>query len=411
MSILSPRVLVLEDHSFQRAVAVRMLKQLGCSTVYEAADGAEALALLKEVGPVDVALCDLQMEGMDGIEFIQRVGGGAQVESIIITSSLSTNLRRAVGQIVSELNLKFLGDLSKPLQLDALQTLLDKHARVRSLRTTTPAPAIALASEQDVRRALAEHELRAWYQPKFNLSTGAVLGVEVLARWEHPVKGILAPALFIPTLERFELMDQWLFVQMNQALTLQENLQQRGILLNMAFNVHAGQLANRKLPKQIKQLLAQHGVAGSEVTFEVTECGLLEMPAVSYECLVRLRMMGCRLSIDDFGTGFSSMQRLCQMPFDEIKLDSEFVRNSGHEPRCLAVINSILSLGKTLDMSVVIEGIETDNQLQQLLDLGCTQGQGYWFARPMSGSDLTIWLSHLSSCKGEPMTTLRCSVK
>ena len=106
------------------------------------------------------------------------------------------------------------------------------------------------------------------------------------------------------------------------------------------------------------------------------------------ENLIRLRMMGCRLSIDDFGAGFSSLQRLCQLPFNEIKLDAEFVRGLNDEPRCRAVIGSTLALGSTLGMSVVVEGIETAEQHRELLELGCTQGQGYWHARPMDGADL-----------------------
>jgi EAL domain-containing protein (putative c-di-GMP-specific phosphodiesterase class I) len=107
-------------------------------------------------------------------------------------------------------------------------------------------------------------------------------------------------------------------------------------------------------------------------------------------------MMGCRLSIDDFGAGFSSLQRLCQLPFNEIKLDADFIRNLQHEPRCRAAISSTLALGETLGMSVVIEGIETDAQRRELLALGCTLGQGYWYARPMPGEDLLSWLQQRS---------------
>lgn len=113
-------VLVLEDHAFQRAVAVSMLRQLGCAAVYEAKDGAEAIALLEVVGSVDITICDLQMEGMDGLAFIQHVAASGQVGSIIISSSLSADLRRTVRQIVSLLGLEFLGDLAKPLKMESL---------------------------------------------------------------------------------------------------------------------------------------------------------------------------------------------------------------------------------------------------------------------------------------------------
>ncbi|PTT90421.1 hypothetical protein DBR29_13550, partial [Pseudomonas sp. HMWF005] len=148
------RVLVLEDHAFQRSVAVNMLRALGCREVLEASDGAEALALLESVGTVDVALCDLQMDGMDGLEFLQRVGASGQVKSVIISSSLSADLRRAVHQMVALLGMDLLGDVGKPLHAQVLADLLDKAVN----RPVTPLPAataVTLASEAAVRQALA----------------------------------------------------------------------------------------------------------------------------------------------------------------------------------------------------------------------------------------------------------------
>jgi EAL domain-containing protein (putative c-di-GMP-specific phosphodiesterase class I)/FixJ family two-component response regulator len=385
------RVLVLEDHSFQRSVAVNMLQALGCREVFEASDGAQALMLLDTIGTVDIALCDLQMEGMDGLEFLQRVGASRQVRSVIISSSLSADLRRAVHQMVALLGLELLGDVGKPLHSQALAELLHKFVE-RSRSKPRPTNAVTLASEASVRRALAEGQLHAWYQPKFNMQTGEVSGVEVLCRWLHPTRGVISPALFLPVLERCGLLDEMLFAQLDQALTVQGNARAQGFSLNMAFNLQPVQLASTQLISTLKSLLARHHAGGSSLTFELTESGLLEAPATSMESLVRLRMMGCRLSLDDFGAGFSSLQRLCQLPFNEIKLDADFIRNIEDEPRCRAAISSTLALGETLGMTVVIEGIETDVQRRQLLALGCCQGQGYWYARPMAGDDLLHWL-------------------
>ncbi len=392
------RVLVLEDHAFQRSVAVNMLRTLGCEEVFEASDGAQALALLQTLGTVDVALCDLQMEGMDGLEFLQRVGATGQVKSVIISSSLSADLRRAVHQMVALLGLELLGDVGKPLHGQVLAELLDKFVH-RPALPQAPAAVITLASEAAVRQALAAQQLHAWYQPKFNLHTGEVCGVEVLCRWLHPTQGIISPALFMPVLERCGLLDPLLFAQLDQALAVQRSAREQGFALNMAFNLQAVQLASGELTSRLRSLLSRHATSGASLTFELTESGLLEAPATSLETLVRLRMMGCRLSIDDFGAGFSSLQRLCQLPFNEIKLDADFIRNLEHEPRCRAAISSTLALGETLGMSVVIEGIETDAQRRELLALGCTQGQGYWYARPMSGADLLDWLQQRNARK------------
>jgi len=401
MSFTSLRVLVLEDHLFQRSVAVNLLKQLGCGEVLEAGNGTEALAVLQGAGSVDVVVCDLQMEGMDGLEFIQRISATGQVGAIIVSSGLPGDVRRAVSQMGALLGVNMLGDTGKPLQVETLQLLLERALSTRR-RTPQPPSSLELADEQQVRRALLEQQLQAYYQPKFDLHSGAVLGVEVLARWNHPFQGVLSPAVFLPAMERSGLMDDLLFCLMQQALVLQGQALSQGLALDLAFNLHAAQLADVELTARIKTLLATHQTPCASVTFELTESGLLEVPAVSLENLVRLRMMGCRLSIDDFGAGFSSLQRLCQLPFTEIKLDAEFVRGLLHEPRCRAVIGSTLALGQTLGMSVVIEGIETTEQHQALLALGCTQGQGYWHARPMNGVDLLRWLQRSA---GRPVSS------
>jgi EAL domain-containing protein (putative c-di-GMP-specific phosphodiesterase class I) len=296
-----------------------------------------------------------------------------------------------VHQIVPLLGLELLGDVGKPLHPQLLGHLLNKHLNT-SVIEQVPVRALQLASEEEVCAALAEGQLHCWYQPKFNLHTGQVCGVEVLSRWLHPVRGVLSPAVYLPVLERQGLMDTLLFAQLEQALAMQQEAASRGFCLNMAFNLQARQLVSNELTSTIKCILAKHSAPGAGLTFELTESGLLEAPATSLENLIQLRMMGCRLSIDDFGAGFSSLQRLCQLPFNEIKLDAEFVRTLQHEPRCRAVISSTLALGEALGMSVVIEGIETDAQRVQLMSLGCTQGQGYWYARPMSGEELLRWL-------------------
>ncbi|MGY3084525.1 EAL domain-containing response regulator [Pseudomonas fragi] len=387
----SLRILILEDDSFQRAVAVRMFRSLGCHEVFEAADGSQALALLQQVGAVDIAVCDLQMEGVDGLAFLRRAGQSGQIGAVLLSSALSSDLRRAAQQVIALLGLQLLGDVGKPLPAKELQALLDKY-RGSCIRATSPDAVVQPACEDEVRQALALQQLQAWYQPKFNLRSGEVCGVEVLCRWMHPSKGVLPPALFIPVLERCGLMDELLFAQLDQALSLQEQARIQGYPLNMAFNLQTSQLANSQLTYTLKGILARHGTPGSRLTFELTENGLLQAPAASLENLVRLRMIGCRLSLDDFGAGFSSLQRLCQLPFNEIKLDGEFVRNLEHEPRCAAVIASTLALGNSLGMAVVVEGIETLDQLQRLLAMGCVEGQGYWFARPMSGQGLLHWL-------------------
>ncbi|QJI45237.1 EAL domain-containing response regulator [Pseudomonas sp. ADAK2] len=408
MPMLPLRILVLGDNAFHRSMAVNMLWQSGCQEVFVASDAAQALAILGQVGAVDITLCDLRMDGVDSLELLQSVGRSRLAGAIIISSSLSADVRRAVGQLVSMLGMVLLGDVSKPLQFGALQRLLAKHMHEPIGERVVPAVTVQ-ASEEEVRRALADQQLQTYFQPKFDLMTGEVSSVEALARWHHPSKGVLPPSVFMPIIERCGLMDDLLILQMEQGLRLQRQVLRQGLALNIAFNLHAVQLVNAELTCRIKAMLIAHDLPGSGLTFELTETGLLEAPAASLESLVRLRMMGCNLSIDDFGAGFSSLQRLCQLPFNEIKLDAEFVRGLKQEPRCRAVIKSTLALGEALGMTVVVEGIETEEQRQVLLELGCTQGQGYLCSRPMTAAGLLNWLDlqrmAAVSCSGNFLQT------
>lgn len=391
MPVLPLRVLVLEDHLFQRTIAVNLLNQLGCETVFAAANGAQALRTLREVGPVDVVLCDLHMEGMDGLEFLQRAANAGLVHAVIINSSLTEDVRRAARTLVPLLGGVLLGDLSKPLAIDRVESLLKKYLEAESAHPTSRASNIA-AGPEDVRSAIAHQQMETYFQPKVDLRNGNVTGVEALARWNHPLRGVVSPAVFMPAVESCNLLNELFFAQLDDGMRLQCEALKRGYFLNIAFNLQAVQLTNVTWSLEVKTRLANHGLNGAGLTFELTENDLMEASSTCLENLVRLRIMGCRLSIDDFGAGFSSLQRLSHLPFNEIKLAGEVVRALDQESYGRAVVVSTLALGGALGMTVVAKGIEIQGQHQQLLDLGCTQGQGFLFAQPMNQQTMLKWL-------------------
>ncbi|TPG79608.1 EAL domain-containing response regulator [Pseudomonas arsenicoxydans] len=396
------RILVLENHCLQRSVAVSRLQQLGCEEVFCAADGRGALEVLRREGSVDVALCDLHTANMDGLNFLQEIARSGKVNAVILTSTLDPAVKRTIRQLVTLMGLQVLADISKPLSSELLKSILFQHMKNRNaeLPLLTSEPVI---TQQDVHKALENQEFEAYFQPKFDLNSGAIQSAEVLARWIHPTLGALSPAIFLPTIKHLGLIDRLLDALLHQGLALQHKAHEQGYSLNVAFNLEASQLADRDFWARIKALLATQKAHGSGLTFELTERSTLEMSSTTLENLVRLRMLGCRLSIDDFGSGYSSLQRLYQLPFNEIKLDSEFVRALKDEPHRQAAITSTLTLGKALGMSVVIEGVETEEQRQMLIELGCSMGQGYLCARPMPAYDFLALLrkkkqecSHLS---------------
>ncbi|NWD65962.1 EAL domain-containing protein [Pseudomonas sp. IPO3774] len=386
------KILVLEDHEFQRAFVVATLRHLGCTEIYQASEGAQAIAVLKEHGPVDIAICDLQMEGMDGIEFLYQIANSGLVRSVVISSTLAPELRRSVQKIVPLLGINLLGDIEKPCDKSEMAGLLVKYARSCYQAPSVSQSGIKLESETEVRRAFEANEFTPYFQPKFNLETGEVFGAEVLARWLHPSRGLIAPSAFIPMLERCDLMDELFFRQLNQCAVVQRRARNQGHFINFSLNMQSGLLSRSDLHAYIGSTIAQHTLPSSGFTFELTESDALDINPSTLGNLLRLRMLGCKLSIDDFGCGHSSLQRLCELPFNEIKIDARFVQQMNTEPRCRAVISNTHELAASLGMSVVVEGIETSAQRVQLMELGCTLGQGYWYARPMSGEDLLTWL-------------------
>ncbi|PSL94562.1 EAL domain-containing protein [Pseudomonas sp. R9.37] len=391
MPLSTLRVLILEDQPVQRRYAVTLLAHLGCTRILEASDGGEALQLLQSNGPVDIAFCDICMEGMDGITFLRRASQRHALKSVVITSSIALDVRQAISHMATLLGLRVLGQLCKPLHEHELKRLAGKYLDDDS-HPACPLHVAGETNEHQVLSALENGELEVFYQPKFDIRTLQVTSVEALARWNHPERGILAPASFIPVLERHGLMDSLLYRQIDHCLTLRKQALASEVSLTFAVNVNASQFANPQMSAHVALLLKRFDAPGSSLSFEMTETGTLDPGSISLENMVRLRMMGCGLSIDDFGGGYSSLQRLCSLPFNEIKIQAEFIRDLSSEPRSRAAISSVLSLARELNIGVVIEGIETVEQRDILITLGCETGQGYLLARPMPAHTLLPWL-------------------
>ncbi|AZD30816.1 EAL domain-containing response regulator [Pseudomonas chlororaphis] len=389
--MISLRILVLDKHSAQRSAVVTALRQLGVYDVVQASSGEQALALMQRQGRVDVALCDLAHKGMDCLDFLNCAGQLSMVRAVILYCDFQPQLQRAIGQMASFSGLELLGTLCMPIQAKALQKILQRYQRQCLVSTSTPSPAAALPNEDDIRRGLALGEFRAFFQPKFQLVNGQVAGVEVLARWQHPSKGLLLPKDFLAAVLAYDLIDEMFKRLLEQGLSLLGIFQRDGRALEMSFNLHASQLQETGLTDHICQALKRHGVAAANLTFELAENGLLEIQPQIQDSLLRLRVMGCGLSIDDFAVGFSSLKLLCQLPFTEIKLDGEFVR-SIHEPRSKALIASTVALARALNMALVIEGVSKQRECHALINMGCELGQGFYYARPMSSHELLTWL-------------------
>ncbi|MDD0987457.1 EAL domain-containing protein [Pseudomonas shahriarae] len=401
MSFLPIRVLVVEEHPFKQLVATQVFKDSGCEWVMGVADVAAALELLDRTGPVDIVLCTLKEEGLQGLTTLEALSRTRWVRSMIICSSHAQDLHDAIERMLGLLGVSFLGYVDAPVRAAAIAVLLTRYLEttVANGHPVSRQARHTRASKARLEHAIARDELKSFFQPKFNLMTGKSDSLEVLARWEYPQFGVLPPADFLAQAGRFGLMDELFFSLLEQALAFLQTAQEQGHVLSLAFNLEAGQLACKSLLPRLCAALERYAIPPSRLTFEITESGLLEVSPGVLQTLIRLRMMGAGLSIDDFGIGYSSLERLCQLPFTEIKLDARFARDLETSSRNRAVISSTLALAQALDMAVVVEGVEHESQRQGLLKLGCELGQGYLCARPMSATRALAWLGMKSvSC-------------
>lgn len=244
----------------------------------------------------------------------------------------------------------------------------------------------------DIRRGLRQCEFQAYVQPKFNLQNQAVLGVEVLARWQHSQQGVLTPAAFISLMSREKLLDELLCVLLSQGLACQVELHRQGHVLDFAFNLSLHQLTSDVLVDQIAARLLHHPLPLSLVTLEITEDATIDVSPSVQQRILSLKELGVRLSMDDFGTGYSSLWRLCQLPFDEIKLAGELTAQAVSSFRAQAVVRHALSLAEDLGLQLVAEGIETQAQRSLLMQLGGRFGQGYFCSEPMPVDSLCAWI-------------------
>jgi diguanylate cyclase (GGDEF)-like protein len=248
-----------------------------------------------------------------------------------------------------------------------------------------------LSLQNDLRRALERGELRLHYQPKVDARSGRVQGVEALLRWQHPERGQVGPAVFVPVAERFGLIGSLGAWVIDEACRQMQVWAERGLVMRVAINLSMPQLRDAGLVPHIEQALHRHGLEPSQLLCEVTESLAMDDLAATQRSFDGLARLGVFLSIDDFGTGHSSLASLRQLPARQLKIDRSFVSDLEHSEGARAVVDAVVYLAHRLGLDVVAEGVETPGQRDVLVGLGCDELQGFLFARPMPAGELLEW--------------------
>lgn len=384
-----PSVLVLDDDPDVAETMLTLARSIGS----QARMTQTAIDFFREweLCAADVAIIDLQMPGLDGLDVIRQLGKIGRA-SVILCSGCDTRVLEAARHAARNSGLDVVGILPKPVRRSALKKLLEGvHVQGAGKKGTASFEQASQIDAHALRLALNTGQICPYFQPKLRLRCGTLHGFEALARWEHPDLGLIQPDVFIPLAETFGLTRELTERIVDASLGFLSRLS--GTELTMAVNVPMSICSEASFPDFLRTTLARYGLSPAHLILEVTEAGPLEISQAQIDALTRLRMQDFCLSIDDFGTGVSSLERLVRIPFNELKIDRYFARELGTSPAAEKLVRNLVRIATAMDMTVTIEGLEDESALQLSDRIGCEFGQGYHIARPMPAAKVIGWMS------------------
>jgi EAL domain-containing protein (putative c-di-GMP-specific phosphodiesterase class I)/FixJ family two-component response regulator len=389
-SVRQLRVLVVDDKAFVRTMTGRILQSVGVENISFAANGHEALDILRRDEPrIGLVMCDLMMPDMDGVEVVRHAAELSHKPPFIFISGANAALLGTAADMARARGLMVLGALEKPISVEAVRAILTKLEEVRV--SPRSAPRAVPLTAADLISGLDRDHIILHYQPKVCLGTGQIEGFETLARWQHPDHGLIPPGQFIAMAEESgtiePLTDRVFLLALRQCAAWNA----AGLQTKISINISAHLLVDLTMPDRIAREAALHKVDPKQIILEITETGVFRDAADTLDILARLHMKGFALSIDDFGTGYSSMEQLRRVPFGELKIDRAFVNGAAQNNKARAILQSSANLGKSLGLSVVAEGAETQEDWDLLAALGLDVVQGYFISRPMAAETVLGW--------------------
>lgn len=388
---MTPRtVLYIDDDEFQLEFVADALRDLGLTEVLTASGGRAGLALYDglERKP-DLVLCDLSMPGMDGVEFLRHLAERGYAGGIGVLSGMEPGLLKAAEALARAYCLNLLGTIGKPVRREDLLAILSRVDQMQPGRAIQPVE--ASLSAEEVGTGLSNGRIEVYFQPKVMTSERRMSGVECLARWRHPERGLLGPHTFIAVAEQHGLIDELTLAVLRRAISHAADWRRSGHDFKISVNLSTDNLNRLDLPEIIHQIVLDAGLESQQIVLEITESAAIHDLRLSLDILTRLRLKGFGLSIDDFGTGYASMETLKQLPFSELKVDRAFVFGATHDSTARTILESSVRLARALGLNLVAEGVETQEEWDLVTKLDCDEVQGYFIAKPMSGDKLLAW--------------------
>ena len=248
--------------------------------------------------------------------------------------------------------------------------------------------------ESELLTALSNGQIKPYFQPFIDMKTNSIAGVEILARWEHPEAGFISPAMFVMVAEEVGASRDFTKVILKQACRAARDWPKD---LKLAFNISPNELRTDQTMDDMFEVLKETGISAEQIEIEITENAFIEEVGEITEAVNKLKKHGIQISIDDFGTGFSNLSHLKMLPFDKIKIDQSFIRDMGSNSESIAIVKNIIALGKSLNLPTVAEGIELSNNRETLLELGCSIGQGYLYAKALQAEDVLPFIQNFNT--------------
>lgn len=372
------RLLVIDDDLDVREFVTRVARDANYEVASTAHFG-EFKQLYRKFNPT-IVIMDLAMPDTDGVKLLRFLHAKKSKTEVILISGMDKKVLNSAKQVGQEHGLNMKGVLQKPIMIEELESLL-----------AVPSYFAGSVTVHELDAAISNGQLVVHYQPKISLrsaANGSLREVEALVRWQHPVHGMLSPDRFLFAIQETGLLLSLTRVVVTSACRQIRKWSEFGKTMCVAVNIAPQLLTNLSLPDEIASLAEQNDVETSQLIIEITESGVMEDTARAMDILTRFRLKGFRLSLDDFGTGFSSLIHLYRMPFVELKIDQSFVRDVGANEEARVIVRATTEMAHQLNLSVCAEGVESEDDLNFLLLAGCDKAQGYFISRPIAGEQV-----------------------
>jgi EAL domain-containing protein (putative c-di-GMP-specific phosphodiesterase class I) len=385
--------MVVDDSPSMRLECCRILRELGFANILQAENGQHALNQLMQGQLIDFLLTDLNMPVLDGVELLDAVEKSFSGKLYVgVMSGLDSSLLSSVREIASGSELELVAILPKPITADCLYRALKPHDPSHHQFISRQHGTFPPLFSDEFASAMQSGEILAYYQPKISLTNDQIVGVEVLARWQHAKHGLVPPAAFLEHIENGPLALPHFLFQLTTTLEFLKEASTHHPGFCASMNLPVQLLSEHELVEKITSLVERTDVSASQLTFEVTETSIMSNLKACLSTLTRLRIKGFGIAMDDYGTGYSSMKQLAKCPFTELKIDRSFVHAASSDQKLLSILTAAINISQELKLTSVAEGVEDFEDWRLARSLKCEIGQGYYFSRPLTKQDMLAYL-------------------